>query len=93
MLVKIIGFPCARVEQTMINASAAADVEEKVEILRVSDIHQITRMGGIATPTVIMNERVKSSGRIPSVYEITGWIMEELAEERVRKELEEEVAA
>ncbi|MGA2622884.1 MAG: thioredoxin family protein [Bacteroidota bacterium] len=94
MHIKIVGFPCARVEQTLMNAHAAvAEFEMKLEVHWVGDIYEVARMGGVSTPTVIVNEKLKSSGRIPSVYEIASWIEEERDGELKPEKIEEGVAA
>jgi len=82
MRIRIIGIPSARVNQTIINARAAtAAFEAKPRIVCVDDIHAIAEMGGVLVPTVMVNEKVKTEGRIPSVYEFETWIEEELEEE------------
>lgn len=94
MHIEIVGFPCARVEQTLMNAHAAvAEFEMKLKVHWIGDILEVARMGGVSTPTVIVNEKLKSSGRIPSVYEIASWIEEELAGVLRPDEIEEGVAA
>ena len=94
MHIKIVGFPCARVEQTLINAHAAVgEFEMKLKVHWIGDILEVARMGGVSTPTVIVNEKLKSSGRIPSVYEIASWIEEELAGKLRPEGIEEGVAA
>ena len=82
MRIRIIGLPSARVNQTIMNARAAsASFEEKPRIIWVNDIHAIAEMGGVLVPTVMVNEKIKTEGRIPSVYEFETWIEEEMEEE------------
>jgi hypothetical protein len=81
------------VEQTLINAHAAlSEFEVEPQISWVSDIYQMSVLRGRPTPAVIVNGRVKSSGRIPSVYEFSQWIQEELAARAVPRTLEEVAA-
>jgi len=94
MQIKVIGLRCARVEQVLINARAAAsEFGSKLKILWVNDPYKITKMGNVLTPTILVNEKVKSSGRIPSVYEFTTWIEEGLTQGSKEKFLEGGVAA
>ena len=82
MRIRIIGLPSARVNQTIINARAATAVfKEKPRIIWINDIHQIAEMGGVLVPTVMINEKIKTEGRIPSVFEFKTWIEEEMEEE------------
>jgi len=81
MRIRIIGLPTARVNQAIINARAAtASFEEKPRIVWINDIHKIAEMDGILVPTVMINDKIKSEGRIPSVYEFETWIEKEMEE-------------
>ncbi len=48
-------------------------------IEKVANYQQIVELGVMKTPGLIINDKVVSSGRIPSVEEITGWIQEAAA--------------
>jgi len=79
MELKIVGYLCPRINQTLVNTSAAAsEFDAPIDIAWISDAHGIAEMGGTMSPAVIMNGRIKQMGRVPSVYELTGWIREEL---------------
>lgn len=81
MKLTVIGFLSPRTEQALINARAAAgEFEERPRVYSINDLEGIARMGRVSTPTVLVNGKLKSSGHIPSVYEITTWIEEELKE-------------
>ena len=82
MELKIVGYLCPRITQTLVNTSAAAsEFDAPIDVDVISDAHGIAKMGGTTSPTIIMNGRIKQMGRVPSVYELTGWIREELEEE------------
>ena len=84
MQLKIIGLSGARVQQALLNAhAAAAGFERRPKVHWINDIHEIVEMGRLAIPTVMVNNKRKTSGRVPSVYEITTWIEEELEEHLV----------
>jgi hypothetical protein len=82
MELKIVGYLCPRITQTFVNTHAAAsEFDARIDVALISDAHGIAQMGGTISPTIIMNGRIKQMGRVPSVYELTGWIREELEEE------------
>jgi small redox-active disulfide protein 2 len=77
MQVKILGPGCPRcgeLERRTINALAELNVAADVE--KVSDIKKIMEYGIFSTPGLIINGKVKSSGRIPRPEEIKAWILE-----------------
>lgn len=52
----------------------AADVEH------VNDLDEIWRYGVTQTPALVINEKVKSSGRMPTPAQIEDWLQEEAAD-------------
>jgi small redox-active disulfide protein 2 len=73
--VKVLGSGCAnckRLEQTAQRAVDSLGVEAQVE--KVTDYGQIMGYGVMATPGLVINEKVVSSGRLPSLDEVTGWL-------------------
>lgn len=77
MEIKILGPGCPRcheVEKRTINALAELNVAADVE--KVTDIKKIMAYGILSTPGLVINGKVKSSGRIPRVEEIKAWIQE-----------------
>ena len=82
MTVKVVGLPGAKTQRTLVNAQEALiSRRPKGSIEWVSDIEDMRELGLFYTPTVLINHKLKSTGRIPSVYEISTWIEEEMAEE------------
>ncbi len=78
MQIKVIGWPCTKTHRTLLNAeAAAAEFEVKPKIHWIDDIQKIAGMGGLTIPTILVNEKVKVSGRIPSVHEFKTWIEQE----------------
>ena len=79
MKVKILGTGCSRckeVEKRTMNALAELNVAADVQ--KVSDIQDIASYRIFSTPGLVINGKVKSSGRIPSVAEIKSWVKEEI---------------
>ena len=87
MQIKVIGMPCTKTARTLQNARAAAvKFAHKPTVQWINDIHEIVEMGRFPIPAIVVNGKFKLTGRIPSIYEITSWIEEEL-------QVEEELAA
>ena len=79
MEIRILGTGCPRcneLEKRTINALAEINVGADVQ--KVKDIKEISKYGVFATPGLVINSQVKSSGRLPSSEEIKNWINEEL---------------
>lgn len=79
MEIRILGPGCPRcheVEKRTLNVLAQLGVAAAVQ--KVSDIKKIMEYNIIATPGLLINGKVKASGRIPSQDEIKRWIQEEM---------------
>lgn len=79
MEIRILGPGCPRcgeVEKRTINALAELNVGADVQ--KISDIKKISEYKVFATPGLVINGKVKASGRVPSAEEIKKWIKEEL---------------
>lgn len=78
MEIRILGPGCPRcgeVEKRTINALAELNIGADVQ--KVTDIKKISEYKIWATPALVINGKVKCSGRIPSLEEIKNWIKEE----------------
>ena len=78
MEIRILGTGCPRcneLEKRTINALAELNVGADVQ--KVKDIKKISEYGVFITPGLVINNKVKSSGRLPSSDEIKSWIQEE----------------
>ena len=78
--IKILGSGCAnckRLEQ--IARQAVAELGIDAEVIKVTDYNDILKYNIIATPGLVINEEVVSSGRIPSPAEVTTFITSALA--------------
>jgi small redox-active disulfide protein 2 len=79
MEIRILGPGCPRcgeVEKRTINALAKLNVGADVQ--KVTDIKKIAEYKVFATPGLVINGKVKASGRIPYPEEIKKWIQEEM---------------
>jgi len=77
MDIKVLGMGCARcrdleqrVRKALAETGLAADVE------KVDDIQKIMTYRVMATPGLVIDGTVKSSGRLPSVGDIKNWLLE-----------------
>jgi small redox-active disulfide protein 2 len=73
--VKILGSGCAncrKLEAVAREAAAAAGVE--AEFVKVTDLPAIMAYDVLSTPGLVIDEKLVSSGRIPTQAEIRGWL-------------------
>ncbi|MCC6179663.1 MAG: TM0996/MTH895 family glutaredoxin-like protein [Chloroflexi bacterium] len=75
VIVKIRGTGCANcktLEMLAHEAAAEAGLEPAFE--KVTELPAIMTYGVVSTPGLVVDERVVSSGRIPSKQEVVGWL-------------------
>lgn len=73
--IKILGGGCAnckRLEAQTRKVVEKLDID--AEFIKVTDHNQIMEYPILATPGLVINEKVLSSGRIPSEVEIESWL-------------------
>jgi len=78
MEIKVLGPGCAKckqLEKDVINVLAEINVTADVE--KVQDIKKIMAYKIMATPALVVNGKVKVSGRVPRPEEIKKYINEE----------------
>lgn len=76
LTVKILGSGCAnckKLEAVAREAASAARVE--AEFVKVTDVKQIIAYDLMSTPGLVINGKLVSSGRIPTVAEVQGWLL------------------
>jgi small redox-active disulfide protein 2 len=76
--IRVLGSGCPRcheLEKRTIDVLAELNVE--ADIAKVTDMRKIMEYKIMTTPGLVINGKVKSSGRIPSKDEIRKWIEEE----------------
>jgi small redox-active disulfide protein 2 len=82
LTIKILGSGCPncqRLAATAERAVAGLGVEATIE--KVTDYARMMEYNILSTPGLVMNEKLVSSGRIPSEAEITSLITTALADE------------
>jgi len=75
--IKILGTGCPncrKLEQVALQAVAESGLD--VKVTEVTDIEQIMSYPIASTPALVIEEKVKSFGRIPKKEQIIAWIKE-----------------
>jgi small redox-active disulfide protein 2 len=75
LTVKILGSGCAnckKLEAVAREAAASAGLE--AEFVKVTDMKAIMAFDLLATPGLVINEKLVSSGRIPTKAEVREWL-------------------
>jgi small redox-active disulfide protein 2 len=75
MDIKILGAGCARCERLeRLTREVVDELGAEATFTKVKDIDAIMAYDVMTTPALVINEEVKSSGRIPPKEQITAWI-------------------
>lgn len=77
MEIKVLGIGCSRckeLEKRTLNALAELGVAADVH--KVTEIQEIMKFKIMGTPGLVIEGKVKSAGRLPTLDEIKGWIRE-----------------
>ena len=75
LTIKVLGSGCAnckRVEQ--IAHKVVSEMAVEAEIIKVTEYPDIMKYNILSTPGLVINEKVVSSGRIPTPAEVTTWV-------------------
>ena len=75
MEIKVLGMgcpKCSRLEE--LAREVAADLGVEATFTKVKDMDAIMAYEVLATPALVIDEEVKSSGRVPRKEEIAEWI-------------------
>lgn len=75
LTIKVLGPGCAnckRLEQ--IARKVVADLALEADVIKVTDYSNIMSYNILSTPGLVINEKVVSSGRIPSPAEVTTFV-------------------
>ncbi|TET31417.1 MAG: thioredoxin family protein [Anaerolineales bacterium] len=87
MVIKVLGPGCKNCERLEMHADQAVEQLQaenpklEVTVEKVTDVNAFLDYGLLKTPGLVINEKLVSSGRIPSPSQISGWIEEALTQE------------
>ena len=75
LTIKVLGSGCAnckRVEQIV--RKVVADGALQAEIVKVTEYPEIMKYNILSTPGLVVNEKIVSTGRIPTSAEVSAWL-------------------
>lgn len=75
LTIKILGGGCANCHRLeALTRDVVAELGLEAEFVAVTDHKEIMKYPILSTPALVVDEKVLSSGRIPSRTEIAGWL-------------------
>jgi len=77
VLVKVLGTGCARcneLEKMCFNIAAKNNID--ADIQKITDLKEIMSYGIMQTPGLVINGKVKISGKLPTASTLLNWMQE-----------------
>jgi small redox-active disulfide protein 2 len=75
MEIKILGGGCAKCERLeKLAHEVAAEMDIEATFTKVKDLDAIMAYDVVSTPALVIDEEIKSSGRVPRREEILEWL-------------------
>ncbi len=75
LTIKVLGSGCANCKKLEALAHQAVEsMRLPAEIIKVTDYAEMMQYNIMSTPGLVINEKLVSAGRIPSVAEISTWL-------------------
>lgn len=65
---------CAKCKMVEENVRKALGPNRKAEVVKVTSLDQILEYGVVSTPALVVDGKVRASGRVPTVEEIAKWL-------------------
>jgi len=73
--IKVLGSGCANCKKLEALAHQAAEsMSLQAEFFKVTDYAEMMQYNIMSTPGLVINEKLVSAGRVPSVAEISTWL-------------------
>ena len=75
LTIKVLGSGCAnckRVEQIV--HKVVDEMTLQAEVIKVTEYPEIMKYNVMSTPGLVINEKIVSTGRIPTPAEVTAWL-------------------
>jgi len=81
LTIKVLGSGCANCKKLeAVARQAVSELGIEAEVIKVTDYPEIMKYNILATPGLVINEKMVSAGRIPSEAEITTFLTTALLE-------------
>ena len=75
LTIKVLGSGCANCKKLDALAHQAAEsIGLQAEFIKVTEYPEIMKYNVMSTPGLVINEKLVSAGRIPSVEQIVTWL-------------------
>lgn len=75
--IKILGSGCARCDELeKLCRNVAAENDINADIQKISDLKEIMSYGIMQTPGLVINGKVKISGKLPTTSTLLNWMKE-----------------
>jgi small redox-active disulfide protein 2 len=75
LTIKVLGSGCANCKQLeKIAKKAVNQLAIEADVIKVTEYDQIIAHGVISTPGLVINEKVVSSGKVPTEAEVVSWL-------------------
>jgi len=76
MKIEILGMGCPKCKMLYENAKKAVnETGVQAEVLKVEDMDKITNYGVMMTPALVIDGKVKTTGKIPGAEDIKKWLV------------------
>lgn len=73
--IKVLGPGCSNCKMLeVVTRKAVASLGVEAEIIKVEDYDQIMQYPVLATPALVINEKVYVSGRVPGMDKVVSWL-------------------
>lgn len=73
--IKVLGSGCANCQQLeKIAKKAVQQLAIEAKVIKVTDYNEIIDHGVMSTPGLVINEKVVSSGKVPTEAEVVTWL-------------------
>jgi small redox-active disulfide protein 2 len=78
MKIEVLGPGCAncrKLEQDV--HTALSELKVEAEVVKITDIREFAKYGILMTPSLVINSKVYSSGKLPTMATLKRWMEEE----------------
>ena len=80
LTIKVLGSGCENCKKVeAIARKAVAGLALEAQVIHVTDFAEIHKYPILATPGLVVNEKVVCAGRIPNEAEVTTWLADALS--------------